>query len=162
MVDRMDKRKPVKLTRSEKKAMRRTEKLAVKLEKEQERADKIRRKKEAKRAAREEKRRKKGSRKSGVQRKDRKPTPNKRIEKKHSYSEKKSSTGKVRCTNVKKETGTEHISTELHSIQRNGERWYLQGSGKCIIPKVSVFTILTISLPRMKIRMLFLKTGVIS
>ena len=65
MVDRMDKRKPVKLTRSEKKAMRRTEKLAVKLEKEQERADKIRRKKEAKRAAREEKRRKKGSRKSG-------------------------------------------------------------------------------------------------
>lgn len=34
MVDRMDKRKPVKLTRSEKKAMRRTEKLAVKLEKE--------------------------------------------------------------------------------------------------------------------------------
>ena len=53
MVDSMDKRKPVKLTRSEKKAMRRTEKLAVKLEKEQERADKIRRKKEAKRAARE-------------------------------------------------------------------------------------------------------------
>ena len=102
MVDRMDKRKPVKLTRSEKKAMRRTEKLAVKLEKEQERADKIRRKKEAKRAAREEKRRKKGSRKSGVQRKDRKPTPNKRIEKKHSYSEKKSSTGNVRCTNVKR------------------------------------------------------------
>ena len=35
MVDRTDKRKPVKLTRSEKKAMRRTEKLAVKLEKEQ-------------------------------------------------------------------------------------------------------------------------------
>jgi hypothetical protein len=98
----MDKRKPVKLTRSEKKAMRRTEKLAVKLEKEQERADKIRRKKEAKRAAREEKRRKKGSRKSGLQRKDRKPTPNKRIEKKHSYSEQKSSTGKVRCTNVKR------------------------------------------------------------
>lgn len=102
MVDRMDKRKPVKLTRSEKKAMRRTEKLAVKLEKEQERADKIRRKKEAKRAAREEKRRKKGSRKSGSQRKDKKPTPNKRTEKKHSYSEKKSSTGKVRCTNVKR------------------------------------------------------------
>lgn len=102
MVDRMDKRKPVKLTRSEKKAMRRTEKLAVKLEKEQERADKIRRKKEAKKAAREEKRRKKGSRKSGLQRKDRKPTPNKRIEKKHSYSEQKSSTGKVRCTNVKR------------------------------------------------------------
>ena len=102
MVDRMDKRKPVKLTRSEKKAMRRTEKLAVKLEKEQERADKIRRKKEAKRAAREEKRRKKGSRKSGSQRKDKKPTPNKRIEKKHSYSEQKSSTGKVRCTNVKR------------------------------------------------------------
>lgn len=102
MVDRMDKRKPVKLTRSEKKAMRRTEKLAVKLEKEQERADKIRRKKEAKRAAREEKRRKKGSRKSGLQRKDRKPTPNKRIEKKHSYSEQKSSTGKVRCPNVKR------------------------------------------------------------
>ena len=102
MVDRMDKRKPVKLTRSEKKAMRRTEKLAVKLEKEQERADKIRRKKEAKRAAREEKRRKKGSRKSGAQRKDRKPTLNKRIERKHSYSEKKSSTGKVRCTNVKR------------------------------------------------------------
>ena len=102
MVDRMDKRKPVKLTRSEKKAMRRTEKLAVKLEKEQERADKIRRKKEAKRAAREEKRRKKGSRKSGAQRKDRKPTMNKRIERKHSYSEKKSSTGKMRCTNVKR------------------------------------------------------------
>ena len=102
MVDRMDKRKPIKLTRSEKKARRRTEKLAVKLEKEQERADKIRRKKEAKRAAREEKRRKKGSRKSGLQRKDRKPTPNKRIEKKHSYSEQKSSTGKVRCTNVKR------------------------------------------------------------
>jgi hypothetical protein len=98
----MDKRKPVKLTRSEKKAMRRTEKLAVKLEKEQERADKIRRKKEAKRAAREEKRRKKGSRKSGAQRKDRKPTLNKRTERKHSYSEKKSSTGKVRCTNVKR------------------------------------------------------------
>lgn len=102
MVDRMDKRKPVKLTRSEKKAMRRTEKLAVKLEKEQERADKIRRKKEAKRAAREEKRRKKGSRKSGAQRKDRKPTLNKRTERKHYYSEKKSSTGKVRCTNVKR------------------------------------------------------------
>ena len=102
MVDRMDKRKPVKLTRSEKKAMRRTEKLAVKLEKEQERADKIRRKKDAKRAAREEKRRKKGSRKSGAQRKDRKPTLNKRTERKHSYSEKKSSTGKVRCTNVKR------------------------------------------------------------
>lgn len=102
MVDRMDKRKPVKLTRSEKKAMRRTEKLAVKLEKEQERADKIRRKKEAKRAAREEKRRKKGSRKSGAQRKDRKPTLNKRTERKHSYSEQKSSTGKVRCTNVKR------------------------------------------------------------
>ena len=82
--------------------MRRTEKLAVKLEKEQERADKIRRKKEAKRAAREEKRRKKGSRKSGAQRKDRKPTLNKRTERKHSYSEKKSSTGKVRCTNVKR------------------------------------------------------------
>ena len=102
MVDRMDKRKPVKLTRSEKKAMRRTEKLAVKLEKEQERADKIRRKKEAKRAAREEKRRKKGNRKSESQRKDKKPTPNKRTEKKHSYSERKSSTGKVRCTNVKR------------------------------------------------------------
>ena len=82
--------------------MRRTEKLAVKLEKEQERADKIRRKKEAKRAAREEKRRKKGSRKSGAQRKDRKPTLNKRTERKHSYSEKKSSIGKVRCTNVKR------------------------------------------------------------
>ena len=102
MVDRMDKRKPIKLTRSEKKAMRRTEKLAVKLEKEQERADKIRRKKDAKRAAREEKRRKKGSRKSGSQRKDKKPTPNKRTEKKHSYSEQKSSTGNVRCTNVKR------------------------------------------------------------
>ena len=102
MVDRMDNRKPVKLTRSEKKAMRRTEKLAGKLEKEQERAEKIRRKKEAKRAAREEKRRKKGSRKSGAQRKDRKPTLNKRTERKHSYSEKKSSTGKVRCTNVKR------------------------------------------------------------
>ena len=63
---------------------------------------KIRRKKEAKRAAREEKRRKKGSRKSGAQRKDRKPTLNKRTERKHSYSEKKSSTGKVRCTNVKR------------------------------------------------------------
>lgn len=102
MVDRMDKGKPVKLTRSEKKAMRRTEKLAVKLEKEQERADKIRRKKEAKRDAREEKRRKKGNRKSGLQRKDRKPTPNKRTEKKHSYSEQKSSTGKVSRTNVKR------------------------------------------------------------
>ena len=74
----------------------------IKLEKEQERADKIRRKKEAKRAAREEKRRKKGSRKSGSQRKDKKSTPNKRTEKKHSYSEQKSSTGKVRCTNVKR------------------------------------------------------------
>ena len=82
--------------------MRSTEKLAVKLEKEQERADKIRRKKEAKRAAREEKRRKKGNRKSESQRKDKKPTPNKRTEKKHSYSERKSSTGKVRCTNVKR------------------------------------------------------------
>lgn len=102
MVDRMDKRKPVKLTRSEKKAMRRTEKLAVKLEKEQERADKIRRKKEAKRAASEEKRRKKGNRKRESQRTDKKPTPNKRTEKKHSYSERKSSTGKVRCTNVKR------------------------------------------------------------
>ena len=102
MVDRMDKRKPVKLTRSEKKAMRRTEKLAVKLEKEQERAEKIRRKKEAKRAAREEKRRKKGSRKSELQRKDRKPTPNKRTGKKSSYSEQKSSTGKVRSTDVKR------------------------------------------------------------
>ena len=102
MVDRKDKRKPVKLTRSEKKAMRRTEKLAVKLEKEQERADKIRRKKEAKRAAREEKRRKKGNRKRESQRTDKKPTPNKRTEKKHSYSERKSSTGKVRCTNVKR------------------------------------------------------------
>ena len=48
------------------------------------------------------KRRKKGSRKSGSQRKDRKSTPNKRTEKKHSYSEQKSSTGKVRCTNVKR------------------------------------------------------------
>ena len=102
MVDRTDKRKPVKLTRSEKKAMRRTEKLAVKLEKEQERAEKIRRKKEAKRAAREEKRRKKGSRKSELQRKDRKPTPNKRTGKKPSYSEQKSSTGNVRCINAKR------------------------------------------------------------
>ena len=102
MVDRKDKRKPVKLTRSEKKAMRRTEKLAVKLEKEQERADKIRRKKEAKRAASEEKRRKKGNRKRESQRTDKKPTPNKRTEKKHSYSERKYSTGKVRCTNVKR------------------------------------------------------------
>lgn len=102
MVDRMDKRKPVKLTRSEKKAMRRTEKLAVKLEKEQERTEKIRRKKEAKRAAREEKRRKKGSRRSELQRKDRKPTPNKRTGKKSSYSEQKSSTGKVRSTDVKR------------------------------------------------------------
>ena len=102
MVDRMDKRKPVKLTRSEKKAMRRTEKLAVKLEKEQERTEKIRRKKEAKRAAREEKRRKKGSRRSELQRKDRKPTPNKRTGKKSSYSEQKSSTGKVRSTDAKR------------------------------------------------------------
>ena len=102
MVDRMDKRKPVKLTRSEKKAMRRTEKLAVKLEKEQERADKIRRKKEAKRVAREEKRRKKGNRKSELQRKDKKPAPNKKTEKKHFHSEQKSSTGKVRRTNVKR------------------------------------------------------------
>ena len=102
MVDRMDKRKPVKLTRSEKKAMRRTEKLAVKLEKEQERADKIRRKKEAKRAAREEKRRKKESRRSELQRKDRKPTPNKRTGKRSSYSEQKSSTGKVRSTDLKR------------------------------------------------------------
>ena len=102
MVDRTDKRKPVKLTRSEKKAMRRTEKLAVKLEKEQERAEKIRRKKEAKRAAREEKRRKKGSRKSELQRKDRKLTPNKRTGKKPSYSEQKSSTGNVRCINAKR------------------------------------------------------------
>lgn len=102
MVDRMDKRKPVKLTRSEKKAMRRTEKLAVKLEKEQERTEKIRRKKEAKRAAREEKSRKKGRRKRELQRKDRKPTPNKRTGKKYSYSEQKSSTGKVRSTDVKR------------------------------------------------------------
>lgn len=102
MVDRMDKRKPVKLTRSEKKAMRRTEKLAVKLEKEQERTEKIRRKKEAKRAAREEKRRKKESRRSELQRKDRKPTPNKRTGKRSSYSEQKSSTGKVRSTDLKR------------------------------------------------------------
>ena len=102
MVDRMDNRKPVKLTRSEKKAMRRTEKLAGKLEKEQERAEKIRRKKEAKRAAREEKSRKKGRRKRELQRKDRKPTPNKRTGKKYSYSEQKSSTGKVRSTDVKR------------------------------------------------------------
>ena len=102
MVDRMDKRKPVKLTRSEKKAMRRTEKLAVKLEKEQERTEKIRRKKEAKRAAREEKSRKKGRRKRELQRKDRKPTPNKRTGKKYSYSEQKSSTGKVRSTDAKR------------------------------------------------------------
>ena len=33
MVDRMDKRKPVKLTRSEKKAMRRTEKTGSKIRK---------------------------------------------------------------------------------------------------------------------------------
>ena len=102
MVDRMDKRKPVKLTRSEKKAMRRTEKLAVKLEKEQERTEKIRRKKEAKRAAREEKRRKKESRRSELQRKDRKPTPNKRTGKRSSYSEQKSFTGKVRSTDLKR------------------------------------------------------------
>jgi hypothetical protein len=102
MVDRMDKRKPVKLTRSEKKAMRRTEKLAVELEKEQERTEKIRRKKEAKRAAREEKRRKKESRRSELQRKDRKPTPNKRTGKRSSYSEQKSSTGKVRSTDLKR------------------------------------------------------------
>lgn len=102
MVDRMDKRKPVKLTRSEKKAMRRTEKLAGKLEKEQERAEKIRRKKEAKRAAREEKRRKKGRRKRELQRKNRKPTPNKSTVKKPSYSEQKSSTGKVRSTDAKR------------------------------------------------------------
>ena len=76
--------------------------LRIKLEKEQERADKIRRKKEAKRAASEEKRRKKGNRKRESQRTDKKPTPNKRTEKKHSYSERKSSTGKVRCTNVKR------------------------------------------------------------
>ena len=102
MVDRMDNRKSVKLTRSEKKAMRRTEKLAGKLEKEQERADKIRRKKEAKRADREEKRRKKGRRKSKLQRKNRKPTPNKTTVKKHSYSEQKSSTGKVRSAHAKR------------------------------------------------------------
>lgn len=102
MVDRMDNRKSVKLTRSEKKAMRRTEKLAGKLEKEQERADKIRRKKEAKRADREEKRRKKGRRKSKLQRKNRKPTPNKTTVKKHSYSEQKSSTGKVRSVHAKR------------------------------------------------------------
>lgn len=102
MVDRMDKRKPVKLTRSEKKAMRRTEKLAVKLEKEQERAEKIRRKKEAKRTAREEKRRKKGRRKRELQRKDRKPIPNKSTVKKPSYSEQKSSTGKIRSTDAKR------------------------------------------------------------
>lgn len=82
--------------------MRRTEKLAGKLEKEQERAEKIRRKKEAKRAAREEKSRKKGRRKRELQRKDRKPTPNKRTGKKYSYSEQKSSTGKVRSTDVKR------------------------------------------------------------
>lgn len=102
MVDRMDNRKPVKLTRSEKKAMRRTEKLAGKLEKEQERAEKIRRKKEAKRAAREEKRRKKGRRKRELQRKNRKPIPNKTTVKKLSYSEQKSSTGKVRSTDAKR------------------------------------------------------------
>lgn len=102
MVDRMDNRKPVKLTRSEKKAMRRTEKLAGKLEKEQERAEKICRKKEAKRAAREEKRRKKGRRKRELQRKNRKPTPNKSTVKKPSYSEQKSSTGKVRSTDAKR------------------------------------------------------------
>ena len=82
--------------------MRRTEKLAGKLEKEQERADKIRRKKEAKRADREEKRRKKGRRKSKLQRKNRKPTPNKTTVKKHSYSEQKSSTGKVRSAHAKR------------------------------------------------------------
>lgn len=82
--------------------MRRTEKLAGKLEKEQERADKIRRKKEAKRADREEKRRKKGRRKSKLQRKNRKPTPNKTTVKKHSYSEQKSSTGKVRSVHAKR------------------------------------------------------------
>lgn len=82
--------------------MRRTEKLAGKLEKEQERAEKIRRKKEAKRAAREEKRRKKGRRKRELQRKNRKPTPNKSTVKKPSYSEQKSSTGKVRSTDAKR------------------------------------------------------------
>lgn len=82
--------------------MRRTEKLAGKLEKEQERAEKIRRKKEAKRAAREEKRRKKGRRKRELQRKNRKPIPNKTTVKKPSYSEQKSSTGKVRSTDVKR------------------------------------------------------------
>lgn len=102
MVDRMDNRKSVKLTRSEKKAMRRTEKLAGKLEKEQERADKIRRKREAKRADREEKRRKKGRRKSKLQRKNRKPTPNKTTVKKPSYSEQKSSIGKVRSAHAKR------------------------------------------------------------
>ena len=82
--------------------MRRAEKLAGKLEKEQERAEKIRRKKEAKRAAREEKRRKKGRRKRELQRKNRKPIPNKTTVKKPSYSEQKSSTGKVRSTDAKR------------------------------------------------------------
>ena len=82
--------------------MRRTEKLAGKLEKEQERADKIRRKREAKRADREEKRRKKGRRKSKLQRKNRKPTPNKTTVKKPSYSEQKSSIGKVRSAHAKR------------------------------------------------------------
>ena len=116
MVDRMDKRKPVKLTRSEKKAMRRTEKLAVKLEKEQERAEKIRRKKEAKRTAREEKRRKKGRRKRELQRKDRKPIPNKTTVKKPSYSEQKSSTGKIRSTDAKRKQ--ERTISAQNSISR--------------------------------------------
>ena len=161
MVDRMDKRKPVKLTRSEKKAMRRTEKLAGKLEKEQERAEKIRRKKEAKRAAREEKRRKKGSRKSELQRKDRKPTPNKRTGKKSSYSEQKSSTGKVRSTDVKRKQERKHISTETPFHTERWQKTEFAGFRKSIILKQSAFMILTTSLPRMKIRVLFLKTGVI-
>lgn len=81
--------------------MRRTEKLAGKLEKEQERAEKIRRKRKRKELP-VRKEEKKGRRKRELQRKNRKPTPNKSTVKKPSYSEQKSSTGKVRSTDAKR------------------------------------------------------------
>ena len=134
--------------------MRRTEKLAVKLEKEQERTEKIRRKKEAKRAAREEKRRKKESRRSELQRKDRKPTPNKRTGKRSSYSEQKSSTGKVRSTDLKRKQERNISAQNSIPYREMAKDGICRVLRKSIIPKQSVFMILTINLLRMKIRML--------
>ena len=149
-----------KLTRREKKALKRAQKYEEKLHKEHEKADKKNAKKEAKLAAKAEKQAVRDSKKNAKKKRADLPQHHRgSVRQEKRFPEQKA------VVQERKHRIVPEIRGSLHSSQFRIMRWEGTVSAGCrtsSIPRQSVFMTSTISWHRMKIRTPSLKTGVIS